>query len=345
MRKGLVCLSLLTLGLSGAALTVAPITPAQAQAQDYPYQGRSLTLNGTVHSVDPDRDRVVFDGDDGNRYTLDTYRAAIALRDTQRTGETGDLVPGMRLHVSGQLLSSNIVEADRVSVLDLSGERPVGDRPTSPVPPLRNGGNRYGYGNHSYNDNGSTINLRGTVESINEDRGSFTVRISQPQVHTRTVFLDDNTDLGDINPDAQARFPINPGDRVTVAGILRRDNTVLATTINSSRYSSDRGNYDRGNDNSPVYNPNSYNSDYGARTLTGKVIQTSNRITSRDLKISLNGREVHVVVPKGTPVRRHGAPISVHEVNKDDRIRVSGAYDGNDFKASRIEVIEESTDF
>ena len=89
-----------------------------AQDSDYPFQTQAgFTINASVVQVDPDRDRVQATGDDGKTYTLDTYKAAIILLGTTRTGQTGDLVEGMRVHVEGLLVSGSIIEAKKVSVL------------------------------------------------------------------------------------------------------------------------------------------------------------------------------------------------------------------------------------
>ncbi|MBV9849107.1 MAG: hypothetical protein JO250_05395, partial [Armatimonadetes bacterium] len=72
----------------------------------------------------------------------------------------------------------------------------------------------------------------------------------------------------------------------------------------------------------------------------GRVTQQSNRYTSRDIKIRVaEDHEVKVHVPSGTPITRDGRPISVHELTKDDVVRISGASDGDDFRADRITVI------
>ena len=78
-----------------------------------------------------------------------------------------------------------------------------------------------------------------------------------------------------------------------------------------------------------------------APVLLGRVSSTSNRFTSRDIKIHLDGnnREVKVKVPRGIPISRDGQAISIHDLKGDDKVRVSGDYDGNDFRASKIEVV------
>jgi hypothetical protein len=294
-------LSLLGLGL----IVAAPVTlAAPARAQDYPYQGRAgFTVDGTVTSVDTDRDRVILSGDNGRRYTLDTYQTNIVLRDRDKPGTTGDLIPGMRLHVTGSLLSQNIIEADQVRVLALSG------RPTTPANP---------------SDADNSINLRGTVATVDDRRGSMTVHIN---THERVVFLNDYTDIRGVGRPPDDEFPFRPGDRVTVSGVLRDDGTVLADQVSLVR-SVDEGGSDR-----------------NARSLTGRVSDRSNRYYSRDIKIRVSpDHEVKIKVPSGIPVRRDGQPISVHDLTTDDVVRVYGSYDGDTFKASRIDVVQSYRD-
>ncbi len=98
-----------------------------ARAADYPYQSQPFVLDGVISHVDADRDRVIFSGDDGKTYTLDTSQSEITLLDGNRAGMTPDLSPGMRVHVSGRLLSAGIAEVDQMRVLD--------DCPAAPCAP------------------------------------------------------------------------------------------------------------------------------------------------------------------------------------------------------------------
>lgn len=344
MRTQLLTASLIALGLAG---TLAPVLPVRADRNDdYPiYQNRtSINLDATVSSVDVDRDRVIVAGDDGRTYTVDTYRSAITLRGTNRSGETGDLVPGMRLHITGSRLSNDIVEADRVSVQPYRS-----GRPTLPMPGRRT--NDPYQDNGTYRDNGSYrdtdpygddnsntyrngqaggFELRGTVESVDNRRGSFTIRVNN---HTRTVYVNDATDLGDLSRNGSRgnnrnRVPLRSGDRVTVFGTLQTDGTVTADSISLGSLSS-------GN---PYRNDNQYGR---GNQVQGVVTSTSSRYMNRDIKVRLSsGREVTIHVPKDVQIRRDGRGISVHEIQKDDEVRIQGRYDGNDFQASRIDVTD-----
>ena len=158
------------------ACLVLPLSPLTVRAQnsDYPFQTKTFAQDMTVNQIDPDRDRVQVSGSDGKAYTLDTYRAVIVLLTTKHPGETGDLVEGMRIHVTGTLVSDSIVEAEKVNVLPF---RPPTAAPSSnaPVyaPPRQDTGT----------DTGG-VTLRGTVEMVDQKRGQFVVRVGRPHTHS-----------------------------------------------------------------------------------------------------------------------------------------------------------------
>src|SRR3569833_1795590 len=105
-------------------LAALPIAARQysARAATYPYQkAQSFHVDGTVTLVDADRDRVTIRASDGREYMLDTDDTQIKLRDTSRPGDTGDLVTGMHVDVTGCLLFSFFVVVVCVFVLLFSG--------------------------------------------------------------------------------------------------------------------------------------------------------------------------------------------------------------------------------
>lgn len=298
------------LALAGMTLLLLGGLPGGiSHAADYPFQGQAnFSLDGTIDRVDTDRDRVILHGDNGRVYTVDTYQTRIVLRDTDSPGTTADLVPGMRLHVAGTLASSDIIEADVVTVQPLRSVRPVG--PVSPNAPILNPASE-------------PITLRGTVGSVDERRSLFIVRVRD---HTRTIYLNDQTDLQDVDFGGSGeRIPVHPGDRVYVSGLLRRDGTVLASSV--------RG----------LAPPARYGSTTFQRlggVLTGPITMESSRYMSRDIKIrAAADREVTVHVPHGVVIRKESHSISVHDLRKDDIVRVEGTPDGSDYKATRIEVL------
>lgn len=298
---GLVCLMLAVMAGTGGA---------RVWGDGYPYQGQAnFVVSGVVSAVDIDRDRIALTADGGHAYTLDTYKAAIALRGTDKPGMTVDIVPGMRLRARGTRVSADIVEADRVTVLPYVGgaRPPEPQRDSTPTPA------------------GQSILLRGTVESVDSKRDAVVVRVND---HTRTVLVDERTDFQDIEYGGGSdRIPLKPGDRVTVAGTFARDGTVLASAVTrrAALLTGEAANH-RG-------------------VLTGPVTHPSNHLTSRDIKVRVSvGQEVTVHVPRDTAIMRDGRPISVHSLSRNDVVRVEGTPDGDDFKASRIVVLRSNDD-
>lgn len=301
-HSGIVCLVMVLVGMTGAAQVRADGYKVQ-EAPAVDATTNDVQMDGTVTQADADRDRVIFRGDDGRRYTLDTSRADINLPGTDRPGQTADLAVGIRIHIDGTTVSDDIIQANRVRVLSRAAA------PARPLPPVSTG-----------DDTSDGIDLCGTVESVDQSRRSFVVHIND---HSRTVFLDDTTDLPQTDHDGSDRVPLHRGDRVTVTGILRPDGTVLADRVRLGR----PGDTDR-------------RSGSDARQLVGRVTQTSGRDTSRDITVRVaSDQEMTVHVPNGTPITRDGQPISVHDLTTDDVVRVSGTEDGDAFRADRITVV------
>jgi hypothetical protein len=306
MRTKLIYLALLL-----AWLSVRPALPA-ARADYVPFQSRQFVMDGVITQVDGNRDRLVIHGDDGRSYTLDTSQADITLRDGNRAGMTSDLAAGMRVHVTGRLISVGIAEVGALRVLEPA--RPAPARPHGPVVPQ---------GADAAAAAGEDIQLRGTVDTIDTRRGVFVVRVRD---HTRTIYLAGDTDLSGLALRDAGRFPVKRGDRVTVAGRLQPDGGVLAGAVSLSRtISLPIGGAPRPD-----------------RVLFGRITSVSSRFTGRDIKIRLaDDREVKVKVGRGLTIRRDGRPISVHDLRGEDDVRVTGSFDGSDFKADRIDVLHQ----
>ena len=307
LRKArLICLALLSLALAGGVPT-----PGAAQASDPPFQSRPFATDGVVSHVDINRDRLIINSDNGQACLLDTSEADITLLDSNTAGMTLDLAPGMRVHVSGQRLSSGLVEVAQLRVLKPGDPSPT--RPRGPVVPQA----------PTTAAAGEDIQLRGTVDTIDTRRGVFVVRVRD---HTRTIYLADETDLSGMALRDLDRFPVKPGDRVTVWGRLQPDGGVLAGAVSKTI-------------TPPAALP------HPDRILFGKIISTSNRFTSRDIKIRLaDDREVKVKVRRGLAIRRDGREISVHDLRGGDDVRTTGIFDGDDFKADHIDVLHRDED-
>jgi len=298
----------------------------------YPYQGtQNFHVDGVVTMVDADRDRVTITASDGHVYNLDTDNTVIKLRDSSRPGDTGDLANGMHVEVNGRLLSKDIVAVDRLTVLAYNSRpstyhdepappmyRPV-DRPVdmSPEPTAASA-------------IGQKIRLRGTVENVNDADGLVVVRVNS---HLRTVLVDHDTDLTDVPAVDDDHIGLRNGDRVTVSGRLRDDGTIRASALSLSR------NIDTAvRDAGPVVQP----VDEPSHQIVGRVSHESDKYMSRDIRVRVDsGREVTVHVGHNVRIQRDGRPISVHELQGGDVVRVIGASEDDGFHATRIDVLQQ----
>jgi hypothetical protein len=305
---------------------------ARADAS-YPFQGTTaFRSGGVVTQVDGDRDRATITASDGTHYSLDTDSADIHLRDTSRPGNTGDLVQGMHVNVVGRLLAPGIVAVDSLTVLPYSDSGAHSGYKISEHPESES------HGGYKISEReqaaaspppasaGSHIRLRGTVESVDDANGIIVVHVND---HSRTIHVDDRTDLSGIPSPDDAHIGVQPGDRVTVSGTLLADGDVTAQVVNlnDSAQSADTG--DSNN----------------AHELVGTVVLESNKYMTRDITVMIDpDHEVTVHVPHDARVSRDGQPISIHEVKGNDTVRVRGSYSGDNFTATRIEVLPPSSD-
>ena len=152
---------------------------------------------------------------------------------------------------------------------------------------------------------------------MDKHQDSFVVHVND---HTRTIFLDNDTDL--IQGDAQENFPLQPGDRVTVSGVLHSDGTVRADTIILGR----SGNGDR-------------RDVAGSQELVGRIIAQGRRDFT--VRVSSSDRDVKVLVTRDVPITRDGEAVSLDDLTTDDDVRVSGTPDGDDFRADHITVVHD----
>lgn len=299
MRRPFVPLTYAIAALLGASLHA----PARADAPPRLHAGAAFQATVTITRVDLDRDRVQVVDDGGRAFILDTYQSAIVLRGTDAPGHTGDLVPGMRLRVQGTLASAQIVEAKTVQVLPFQAPR------TAPTPPAQQ-------------TQSGPVTLRGTVESVDSHNHLIVVRVRD---HERTVYINSQTDLQDVEANNPDHLAYLPGQRVTVQGAFQPDGTILANTVSRRIQPGPR--------TAPAPAPD-------LNTLVGPVTRQSSRYGSRDIKMRIGDtREVTVHVPRDAQVFRGERGISVHDLAKSDVVRVRGTPDGDDFRASRIDVL------
>jgi len=265
-----------------------------AQTGPLPINGQHVTLAGTLKRIETGPRAALFAGDDGRQYVLDLSQAKIILP----SGTKASLLPGTRGVVSGLGNADGSITVSRFQAVPAAAVAvPI---PSVPEP--------------------LDFTVRGTVEAINLERGSFVLRIN---THTRTVFVTPDTNVSGL-PGAGAGFPVQPGQRVTVGGSLQPEGTVLAGLLTAKEdvvY------------HTPVSLPN--------RILFGTVSSPANKLGHRDIKIRLadGSTEAKIVVPHGSPVRRAGAQISVYDLNRRDQVRVTGRLAGTELRAGRVDVL------
>lgn len=286
---------------------------AAAQSDPLPFEPKPFVQTGVLEKVDDERDRVIFRADTGQHYTLDMTDSTISLASGTRQGRLPDLRPGMRVRVSGKLLSINIAEVFQLRVLGFKASKPVPHPTPAPLPTSESPG---------------IFTVRGNVRAVDVQRGTFVLTVHD---HLRTILLADNTDLAGLGKTEPQAFPVKMGDRVTVAGALQPDGTVLAGAISFSR-----------DVVIPARVVSSRRQTNNTLVLMGRVSSRSDRYSSRDIKIRLeDDKEVKIKVPRGVAIRRDGQPISVHDLQDGEQLRVSGKYEGEDFRASRMEVVSD----
>lgn len=165
--------------------------------------------------------------------------------------------------------------------------------------------------------------LRGTVTALDFRRGAFNLRVND---HLWTVYVTPDTNVTALEPQTADHFPVTLGERVSVGGPVQPDGTVLAVLLTQSR--------------DIVYTSGP---DQPNRILFGRISSRSGRLRGRDIKIrNADGVETKIKVGHSILIRRVGRPISVHDLNGDDDIRVVGIRDGTDIKAARIDVLTPS---
>jgi hypothetical protein len=299
-----------SLFLSIAALSVAyilhpcsaaPVAASQASLQrastdTYPYAGQSgFNVTGKISSVDSDNDQLTVVTDDGTTYTIDTRGAQFKLRVQDPSADIDDLTRDMRVHITGNLLSGNLIAANQVDVLPAVGAHSLPFKATTP------------------SEQRLPISLLGTVVNVDNAEGSFDVHIKS---HERTIYVSSETRFPNIFVPGR-NIPLNPGDRVSVEGKLETDGTVSAAIVRLSQ------------------------SIHTVHQLIGKVTTESSPLYSRDLRIRLDSGPVIIIkVPKDTTINRGDDEVSVHTLTTDDVLRIQGAFDGDDFVATQIDVLQ-----
>lgn len=346
--------------LLAAACAAAALyhSAAASPSDEYPLQAdKTMSVSGILTAVDRDRERVTLKAADGHLYAVDVYQTKIILGEPSksRSGSVSDLSIGTRVKLQGYALSDSVLAADRLSVLPAirsarvatreSDREPAGNLDAPPVSRPKNGPPRptakppaplvastarvkptqTGAVATPKYFHAEKIRLRGTVDDVDDSRGIIMVRVAD---HMRTISVSPNTDLTDIRGVDDTRIGVSPGERITVLGTLAADGTVRATAISRSK------------DIEKVATKTNKEAD-DDHHLIGQVSKRSDRLADCDIKIRVRpNREVGIEVGHDVPITKHGHRISVHDLTTDDVIRVQGAYDGDDFRAQQIEVLE-----
>ncbi len=277
---------LATLAVTGYVCVAAP-APAISVA------GQQVTFAGTVKRVEAGPHAALFTGDNGQDFVLDLSQAKVILPSGVKS-----LAPGQRGTVSGRGNSDGSIAVSRFQLLPPAPAL----APVLAVPePL-------------------DVTVRGTVEAINLETGSFVLRVN---THTRTVFVTPDTDTSGLGPAASGAFPVQPGRRVTVGGALQPNGTLLAGVLTGK----EDLNYQTA-------------SSQANRVLFGTVSSPANKLRGRDFRIRLaDGMEAKIGSLHSIPVRRAGRLISIYDLNRRDQVRVTGRLRGMDFEAARVDVL------
>ena len=282
---------LAVLALTGSVCSAAPAPPVSVA-------GQQVTFAGTIKRVEAGPHAALFTGDNGQDFVLDLSRANVLLPNGIRS-----LTPGQRGTVSGLGNSDGSIAVRRFQILP----PPPAPAPVAAIPePL-------------------DITVRGTVEAINFEMGSFVLRVN---THTRTVFVTPDTAISGLGPAASGAFPVQPGRRVTVGGALQPNGALLAGVLT--------GKGDLDYQTAPAQ---------ANRVLFGTVSSPANKLRGRDFRIRLtDGTEVKIGSPHSVPVRRAGRLVSVYDLNRRDQVRVTGRLRGTDFEAARVDVLAQPPD-
>ena len=305
MRANFLRPNLLSVGLTAFVLLGGFCGAAHTQTHSDSISEQHITIAGTLKRVETGLHGVTLTGDDGKDYPLDISHAQITLP----SGRSA-LMPGMRAVVSGRLNLGGSITAGRLQAFPAALPIPPA------APPIAAAG-------------GEPLDLtvRGTVEVVDLERGSFVLRVS---AHTRIVFVTEDTDTSGLGLVAAGRFPVQPGQRVTVGGALQPNGTVLAGLLTAK----ENVNY-----LTAAGRPN--------RVLIGAVSSAPNKLFSRDFKVRTadgGGIETKIQVPHGIPIRRMGRSISVYDLSRRDTVRITGRINDSEFQAARIDVLAPSPD-
>lgn len=296
-----------TLAVGIILIALAAAIPTTALSDSIFDRRSDTSISGFVASID--RNREEFQLRDGNTtYTVRADDAIIQLSNS-RKGDLGDLREGFGVRVTGERLNKRTFNAYRVVITDDD--------------------NRYdnNRGGQSYRPDKPDKNSRieGYVSYV-DSRGNeieftdLTGKEYTAEIQSKTRLFQNNRTIrtGDIHSN----------DTIIVEGTLRDRNTVRAESIELLRVSRS------------YYNNNNR---YGGSDIEGSVTRTAS-VFDRSIVVRTSKGDVRVDVDKDAQITSGRTDISVHDLRKDERIRIYGRWDGSTMIARRIDVISYARD-
>jgi hypothetical protein len=173
---------------------------------------------------------------------------------------------------------------------------------------------------------GTSVVLSGTVSSIDRDRESIRLRTRRG---LQTVELYDGTRLLDDSGRRASLSDIRVGDELQVSGAERNgrivaDRVTLLVPV-GTRYPNDYR-------EAAPYAPH--------RVIVVGTVRTPTYDVGRQVKVRTSDGDISVDVDPHTPITAYSDRISVHELERGDRVRVVGEWTGTDrLRADRIDVL------
>jgi hypothetical protein len=273
-----------------------PLNTASAQSV------KTFDKIGYIQTVTPSTNTVTFESA-SNLYQIDTRSAHIhLLTSTSQSSDTGDLVPGMRVEISGHLDNGDLVAAAAVQVLPYVPPSGV-SQPESTPPTL-----------HA----GDTLKFTGTVKAVDTLTGQMTIRVGG---HYQLLHVSRLTILQSSSGELIALKDFKDGDRVRLTGVLTADATLRVAQMYLLTQRTPAA--------ASIHNDNSSD-------IQG-FISGSASFFSRNLKVETATTEIKVKVPKGIPVILDGAPVSIHKLKSGTKVDIVGSFDQNQqFNAQRV---------
>jgi hypothetical protein len=174
------------------------------------------------------------------------------------------------------------------------------------------------------------IELTGAIVSVDREREALRVQTGRGE---RVVELFDETEYLVPTGRRPHLSDLRVGEEIRVRG-EERNGRVLAHQVAV---------LDRETQTAPDTGQADVPADRGRGIITGTV-RTPTYLVSRKLKVRTPNGDVTVEVSRGTPVVQYHERVSVHELQRGDRVRIAGVWAGEDrIRAERIDVDAQET--